>query len=91
MIVEYAGLCASLIRLRKLRPNADAFRIPFGQVFSIVGVAIAITLLTGLKRRELFLMCVTALIASANWLWARRHYLELQTKAKTAAGSLSPP
>jgi basic amino acid/polyamine antiporter, APA family len=91
MIVEYAGLCASLIRLRKLRPNADAFRIPFGQVFSIVGVAIAITLLTGLKRRELFLMCVTALIASANWLWARRHYLEFQTKAKTAAGSLSPP
>ena len=89
MIIEYAGLCASLIRLRKLSPNAEAFRIPFGPVFSVVGITIAVTLLTGLKRRVLFLMCVTALIASANWLWARRHHLELETKAKAAA-PLSP-
>ena len=91
MIIEYAGLCASLIRLRKLRPNVEAFRIPFGPMFSIVGVTIAITLLTGLKQRELLLMCVTALIASANWLWARRHHLELEPKARAAATPLSPP
>jgi len=92
MIIEYAGVCASLIRLRKLSPNAEVFRVPFGPVFSIVGITIAITLLTGLKQRELFLMCVTALIAYANWLWARRHHLELETKAKAgAAAPLSPP
>ena len=89
-VIYYAGMCASLIRLRKLRPGADAIRIPFGPVLSIVAVAIALGLLTGLKRRELLLMCVTALFGTANWLWARRHRLELQAEAK-AAGSLSPP
>jgi amino acid transporter len=89
MMVYYAGTCASLIRLRKLRPNADAFRIPFGPLLSILGVAISLALMTGLKRRELLLMCVTALIATANWLWARRHHLELQTKLRTATAHVS--
>jgi hypothetical protein len=44
--------------------------------------------MTGLKRRELFLMGVTALIAAVNWLWARRHHLELEPKA--SAGSSAP-
>jgi APA family basic amino acid/polyamine antiporter len=91
MMVLYAAVCASLIRLRKLRPNADAFRIPFGPVLSIVGVAIALALMTGLKRRELLLMCVTALIATANWLWVRRRNLELEANVKAAAVPLSPP
>jgi basic amino acid/polyamine antiporter, APA family len=87
LMVLYAGVCASLIRLRKLRPNADAFRIPFAPVLSIVGIAIALALMTGLKRRELFLMGVTALIAAVNWLWARRHHLELEPKASAAASA----
>jgi APA family basic amino acid/polyamine antiporter len=81
-VVYYAGMCASLIRLRKLRPNVDALRIPMGSVLSIVAVAIALGLMTGLKRRELLLMGVTALIAAANWLWARRRHVELEAKAK---------
>jgi hypothetical protein len=87
----YAGICASLIRLRKLRPDADALRIPFGPLLSVLAIAISLLLMTGLKRRELLLMCVTALIATANWLWARRHHLELRTKARSAAAPLSPP
>jgi amino acid transporter len=84
-VVCYAGMCASLIRLRKLRPNVDALRIPMGSVLSIVAVAIALGLMTGLKRRELLLMCVTALIAAANWLWARRHHSELEATVKAEA------
>ena len=91
MTILYAGMSASLIRLRKLRPNADALRIPFGPLLSIVTIAISLLLITGLKRRELLLMIVTALIATANWLWARRHHLELETKVKSAAAPLSPP
>jgi amino acid transporter len=91
MIIMYAGICASLIRLRKLRPDADALRIPFGPLLSVLAIAISLLLMTGLKRRELLLMCVTALIATANWLWARRHHLELETKARAAATPLSPP
>src|SRR5437870_2157807 len=90
-VVYYVGMCASLIPLRSLRPNADAFRTPFGPVLSIVSVAIALGLMTGLKRRELLLMCVTALIAAANWLWARGHHSELETKASAASAPLSPP
>lgn len=90
MMVLYAAVCASLIRLRRLRPTADAFRVPFGPVLSIVGVAIALALMTALKRRELLLMCVTALIASSNWLWARRQHVGLQAKTPSAVVPLSP-
>jgi len=71
-MVLYTGMCASLIRLRKLHSNVDAFRVPFGPVLSICGVAISLTLMTGLERREALLMCLTALLATATWLWARR-------------------
>jgi APA family basic amino acid/polyamine antiporter len=84
-MVLYAGMCASLIRLRKLRPNADAFRIPFGPMLSVLGIAISVTLMTGLKPREVLLMCITTLIATANWIWARRHRVQLETKVKMAA------
>jgi amino acid transporter len=89
-VVYYAGMCASLIRLRRLSPGADAFRIPFGPVLSIIAVAIALALMSGLTHRVLLLMCVTALIAVANWVWASRHHPELQTEAKAAVGSLPP-
>jgi basic amino acid/polyamine antiporter, APA family len=40
-VVYYAGMCASLIRLRMIRPHADALRIPFGPLLSILAVAIS--------------------------------------------------
>src|SRR5260370_24874639 len=79
-MVLYVGMCASLIRLRKLRPNADAFRIPFGPGLSMLGVAISLALMTGLKGREVFLMCLTALIATANWLWAKQRHRHSEQK-----------
>jgi amino acid transporter len=80
-MVYYAATSAALIRLRRLRPNADAFRVRFGPALSIVAVGLALALLTGLKRREALLMCVTALIATANWVSVRRH--QLGSKAKS--------
>jgi APA family basic amino acid/polyamine antiporter len=76
MIVYYAATCACLGRLRKMRPRADAFRVPFGRTLSIVAVGIALLLMTGLNATEALLMCVTALIATANWLWVRRRHLD---------------
>ena len=90
IIVLYVGMCASLIRLRRLRPNADALRIPFGPLLSILAIAICLLLITALKRRELLLMGLTALIATANWLWSRRHRVVLETNAKAAAAPVSP-
>jgi amino acid transporter len=88
-LVLYTGMCASLIRLRKLHPNAKAFRIPFGPVVSVFGVAISLALMTGLKRREVFLLCVTALIAAANWMWAKRRQLQGESNAKTRGNQIS--
>jgi amino acid transporter len=48
-IVLYGAMCASLMRLRKLRPTSDALRIPFAPMLSILGIAICLALATGLK------------------------------------------
>jgi basic amino acid/polyamine antiporter, APA family len=90
MMVLYAAVCASLIRLRTLRPNVDAFRIPLGRVLSIVGIALTVGLITGLKRSQLLMMCVTGAIAAANWLWAKRHRMVLEAKASAATAPLLP-
>lgn len=84
-MVLYAGMCSSLIRLRELRPNADAFRIPFGPGLSMLGVAISLALTAGLKGREVYLMCFTALIATTNWLWAKRRHRQSEQKVEAAA------
>jgi len=91
MMVLYVGICTSLFRLRKIRPNADALRIPHARALGMIAIAICLALITALERRELLLMCITALIATANWLWARRHPLELETKAKAVPTPLSTP
>ncbi len=72
MIVYYAATCACLGRLRKLHPRADAFRVPFGRTLSMVAIGIALLLMMGLHASEALLMCVTAVIATANWLLVRR-------------------
>jgi amino acid transporter len=71
-IVVYASTCAALIRLRRLKPQAAAMRLPFGGAFAVAGILISLALLTRLQGRQTFLMAVTAFIATANWLWARR-------------------
>ena len=88
-MVYYAATSSALIRLRKLRPNADAFRVPFGPALSVVAVGLALALLTGLQRREVLLMFVTVLIAAANWVWARRRQFEVEGKAKSGGNPLS--
>jgi basic amino acid/polyamine antiporter, APA family len=70
--IYYAGVCASLIRLRRMRPKADALRIPWGPVWAVAGIAFSLLLLTQMDLREGLLMLVTAGIAAANWWWARR-------------------
>ena len=91
VMVLYVATCASLIPLRKLHSNAPELRIPFGPVLSVLGIAICLMLMTGLKRREVFLMCVTVLVATGNWLWARRHHLEPEVRPVGPVAPLSPP
>jgi basic amino acid/polyamine antiporter, APA family len=71
MAVYYAAICAALIRLQKIQPNAPALRLPCGSAFAVVGIGICGALLSRLSVRQALLMGVTALIASGNWWWAR--------------------
>ncbi len=73
LAIFYAAGCAALIRLRRLQPNALAFRVPFGPPLAVIGIAVSFALLTQLERAQLGLMSVTALFATGNWLWARRN------------------
>jgi hypothetical protein len=71
MLVIYAGSCGALIRLRALQPNAAALRIPFGRGLAATSILMLTVVLTRLRAHEALLMSVTALIASANWWWAK--------------------
>ena len=66
MAVTYGGVCAALIRLRRIRPGADALRIPLGRVLAIVGIALCAMLLTQLDVRHALLMLLTGSLAAAN-------------------------
>ncbi len=81
-LVLYCGVCASLIRLRRLNPKKDAFRIPFGPVLAVVAICISIALISALEIRQVLLMSVTALLATANWWWAKHHQAQERRAAK---------
>lgn len=72
MMIIYGGVCAALIRLRRLQPAADALRVPFGRVLAAIGIAICVRLVLQLDLRQALLMLLTASIATANWAWAAR-------------------
>ena len=69
-------VCAALLRLRRLQPQAITFRLPLGALFSVLAVGICSGLLiVSVIRdgwRQSFLVGVTAIIATANWWWSRR-------------------
>ena len=85
MMILYGGSCAALIRLRKLRPEAPALRVPFGPILAVISVSISLVLLTRLKAQQVLLMVVTALLAAANWWWAKRRAINRATPKKAVA------
>lgn len=86
-IVFYAVVCAALIRLRRVRPAAPAFRLPCGQVVALAGIAISLLFLSRLRAREALLMAVTAAIAAGNWWWVKRRR-SLATAAPAMTGAM---
>jgi basic amino acid/polyamine antiporter, APA family len=70
MMVIYAAVCLSLLRLRHLQPAADALRVPAGNVLAVAGALISVVLLSQLKPYQALLMGVTSLLGMVNWAWA---------------------
>jgi APA family basic amino acid/polyamine antiporter len=71
-LVVYLLGCATLPVLRRKQPQADAFRLPGGVIFSVLGLALCLLLITRLDRDGVKILLFTAVLAGANWLWARR-------------------
>lgn len=67
----YGFTCAALPVLRRKNPGAQAFRLPAGILFSVLGVFFAASLASGMNRSEGAVILVTMIIAFANWQWAR--------------------
>jgi len=82
MAIEYIGMCAALIRLRKLRPDADALRIPWGRACAWFGFAVCIVLLTQLRVSEFSLMAIVGLAAAGNAWWSLRRDKLSSTEAQ---------
>jgi len=83
-IVIYSGICATLIKLRRQQPQADALRVPYGCMLAVVSILIMLALLTRLSTREALAMGITALLATVNWWWARKRESR-KNAAKTPA------
>lgn len=82
-LITYGLVCAALLALRRKQPRAAAYRLPFGSVFAVIGIALMIALFTRITREELAWIMATAIIALVNWLAVRRHL----TARATAPGT----
>ena len=86
-MVIYSGVCASLAPLRRLRPGAQGFQLPFGRLFAAIGIVFSVALVTRVELRQALLMSVTAIIATANWWGTRKKAKgQVQVPAVSANG-----
>jgi len=74
-LVLYALVCASLIKLRRDRPDEDYFKIPFGNVLAVLGIVATIWLLSGTQWAEvkdtLLWTALGLVIYGLDWIFRR--------------------
>lgn len=70
-LVVYTAMCLSVMRLRRLQPLHDAWRIPFGKTIPVAGMIFCGFLGTRLQREHVFLIAVVASMACLLWLRRR--------------------
>jgi basic amino acid/polyamine antiporter, APA family len=75
-LIYYASVCAALPVLRRKTGVPEAqFRLPLGNVFAVLAIAVSLLLFPKLDSRDLMIMGVLAGCIIANSIWAicRRH------------------
>ena len=68
----YAVICAAVPVLRKLFPGRAQLRIPGGLLLPALGVLICLALFTQVEFKQSLILAATVLLATGNWLWARK-------------------
>jgi len=71
-LFTYGLVCAALIKLRRRQPNAEAFRLPFGSAFAVIGIVFSLYLISGMGYGELLAIIATAALALVNWVVVKR-------------------
>jgi amino acid transporter len=69
-LFTYGLVCGAVIRLRRKRPHADAFRLPAGPMFAVAGMAFCALLIAQMNRQHLLILTVVMIVAGVNWLLA---------------------
>jgi basic amino acid/polyamine antiporter, APA family len=78
-LFNYAFVCAALLQLRRTSPDADAFRLPAGWLFAVVGFAMCVVMLSQMNAQHAMIVSTVAAVATLNWLVARRHPDRMRT------------
>ena len=68
----YFSSAAALPVLRRKHPEADAFRLPAGMIFTVIALLFTGVLVTRMHSREILVVGITCGLALLNWLWTRR-------------------
>ncbi|SDS03699.1 APC family permease [Opitutus sp. GAS368] len=70
-LITYGIACVALIRLRRLRPHADAFRLPAGPVIAVAGLVLCAVLVAQMSLTHAVVISLIATIGLVNWLLVR--------------------
>jgi APA family basic amino acid/polyamine antiporter len=70
-LVYYGSVCVALPVLRRKGPPA-ALRLPLGNLFAALGVALSLVLMTRVDRSRVWVLAVVTGLALVNGIWARR-------------------
>jgi amino acid transporter len=88
-LIYYASVCTALPVLRRKKEVPEArFRLPLGNVFALLAVAVSFLLFPKLDSRGLLVMTILALCIMANSIWAARHGPVDSTHQQSAGTSL---
>ncbi|MSU64723.1 MAG: amino acid permease [Opitutus sp.] len=71
-LLTYSIGCAALIRLRRLRPTADAFRLPAGPLFAVLGMVFCVAMIFRMNAARAQIILTLTGLAAVNWLVVRR-------------------
>jgi len=71
-LVTYALSCAALPTLRRKNTEQSGFRLPAGNVLSIVGILFCGVLISRIGKAELLILGLTLMVGSLNWLMVTR-------------------
>lgn len=68
----YGSACVALLILRRRRPGEAAFELPGGPLFSCLGIAFCLLLLSRMGRHDALLFVAVAMLAAFHWALVRR-------------------